>query len=67
MQSPSDSNDDHLSRGLSVAIAAPPLTQDQLKLVRTVAEHEALRLDLPEGQAGLLTEAMMGALTASAA
>jgi hypothetical protein len=44
--------------------AAPPLTEDQLKLVRTVAEHEALRLDLPEGQAGLLANAMMGALTA---
>jgi hypothetical protein len=44
--------------------AAPPLTGDQLKLVRTVAEHEALRLNLPEGQAGLLADAMMGALTA---
>ena len=42
--------------------AAPPLTEDQLKLVRTVAEREALRLDLPEGQVGLLTDAMMGAL-----
>lgn len=44
--------------------AAPPLTEDQLKLVRTVAEREALRLNLPEGQVGLLTDAMMGALTA---
>lgn len=44
--------------------AAPPLTEDQLKLVRTVAEREALRLDLPEGQVGLLADAMMGALTA---
>jgi hypothetical protein len=44
--------------------AAPPLTEDQLKLVRTVAERETLRLNLPEGQAGLLTDAMMGALTA---
>jgi hypothetical protein len=44
--------------------AAPPLTEDQLKLVRTVAEREALRLNLPEGQAGLLADAMMGALTA---
>lgn len=44
--------------------AAPPLTEDQLKLVQTVAEREALRLNLPEGQVGLLTDAMMGALTA---
>ena len=43
--------------------AAPPLTEDQLKLVRTVAEREALRLDLPEGQAGLFADAMLGALT----
>jgi hypothetical protein len=43
---------------------APPLSEDQLKLVRTIAEREALRLDLPEGQAGLLADAMMGALTA---
>jgi hypothetical protein len=42
--------------------AAPPLTEDQLRLVRTVAEREALRLNLPEGQVGLLTDAMMGAL-----
>jgi hypothetical protein len=42
--------------------AAPPLTDDQLRLVRTIAEREALRLDLPEGQAGLLADAMMGAL-----
>jgi hypothetical protein len=42
--------------------AAPPLTKDQLRLVRTVAEREALRLNLPEGQVGLLTDAMMGAL-----
>jgi hypothetical protein len=46
------------------AAAAPPLTQDQLKLVRTVAEREARRLDISEGQVGLLTDAMMGALTA---
>ena len=44
--------------------AAPPLTEDQLKLGQTVAEREALRLNLPEGQVGLLTDAMMGALTA---
>lgn len=42
--------------------AAPPLTEDQLKFVRTVAEREARRLDLSDGQVGLLTDAMMGAL-----
>jgi hypothetical protein len=44
--------------------AAPPLTADQLELVRTVAEREARRLDIPEGQAGLLADAMVGLLTA---
>jgi hypothetical protein len=44
--------------------AAPPLTPDQLQLVRTVAEREARRLDVPEGEAGLLADAMVGLLAA---
>lgn len=46
------------------AAAAPPLTQDQLTLVQTVAEREARRLGISEDQAGLLTDAMLGALIA---
>jgi hypothetical protein len=42
--------------------AAPPLTADQLQLVRTVAERQARRLGISEGQAGLLADAMMGVL-----
>jgi hypothetical protein len=49
------------------AAATPPLTPDQLKLVRAVAEREAGRLDIPEGQAGLLANAMIGVLTGPAA
>jgi len=45
--------------------AAPsPLTSDQLQLVRAVAEREACRLDISEGQAGLLADAMVGLLAA---
>lgn len=44
--------------------APPPLTTDQLQLIRTVAEREARRLDISEGQAGLLADAMVGLLTA---
>ena len=47
--------------------AAPPLTLDQIKLVRTVAEREGRRLDISEAQVGLLTDAMVGALTGPAA
>ena len=43
--------------------AAPPLTPDQIQLVRTVAEREARRLDISEAQVGLLTDAMVGAMT----
>ena len=43
--------------------AAPPLTLDQIKLVRTVAEREGGRLDISEAQVGLLTDAMVGAMT----
>jgi hypothetical protein len=42
------------------------LTPDQLQLVRSVAEREALRLDLPKKQAGLLADAMVGVLAAPA-
>jgi hypothetical protein len=42
--------------------AAPPLTREQLELVRTVAERQGRRLHLPETQVGLLTDAMVGAL-----
>jgi hypothetical protein len=41
----------------------PTLTAEQLKLVRTIAEREAGRLKLPEDQAELLTDAMIGALS----
>ena len=47
--------------------ATPPLTPDQLKLVRTVAERQARRLDISEGQAGLLANAMIGVLSGPAA
>ena len=47
--------------------ATPPLTPDQLKLVRTVAEREARPLDISEGQAGLLANAMIGVLSGPAA
>ena len=47
--------------------AAPPLTREQLELVRTVAERQGRRLHLPEAQVGLLTDAMVGALTGPAA
>ena len=42
----------------------PHLTPDQLRLVRTVAEREARRLDIPGKRAGLLADAMVGVLTA---
>jgi len=41
----------------------PPLTAEQLTMVRTVAEREAGRLKLPAEQAGLLSDAMIGALS----
>jgi hypothetical protein len=44
----------------------PPLTPDQLQLVRTVAEREARRLDIPGKRAGLLADAMVGMLTVRA-
>ena len=50
--------------GRHEAAAGPPLTPDQLQLVRTVAERETRRLDISESQAGLLADAMVGVLTA---
>ncbi len=44
----------------------PQLTTDQLQLVRTVAEREARRLDIHGNRAGLLADAMVGALSAPA-
>lgn len=44
---------------------APPLTSEQLRLVRTVADREARRLDISEKQAGLLADAMVGVLATS--
>ena len=41
----------------------PQLSSEQLMLVRRVAEREAHRLDISEGQAGLLADAMVGVLT----
>ena len=41
----------------------PRLTAAQLQLVRTVAEREARQLDVPDGQAALLADAMVGVLT----
>jgi hypothetical protein len=51
----------HLTRQHEAA--GPPLTPDQLDLVRTVAEREARRLDISEGQAALLADAMIGAIS----
>jgi hypothetical protein len=46
--------------------APPPLTADQLQLVRTIAEREARRLDIPEKRAALLADAMVGVLAVPA-
>ena len=43
---------------------AAPLTTEQLRLVRAIAEQEARRLDVPDGQAGLLADAVVGILAA---
>ena len=42
----------------------PRFTEAQIQLVRTVAEHEAGRLNLSKKQAGLLADAMVGVLVA---
>jgi hypothetical protein len=56
----------HLPGRREAAAGLPPLTPDQLQLVRTVAEREAGRLDISESQAGLLADAMVGVLAAPA-
>jgi hypothetical protein len=54
----------HLLGRHGTAAGPPPLTTGQLQFVRTVAEREAHRLDISDSQAGLLADAMVGALTA---
>ena len=44
--------------------AVPALTPAQLERVRKVAEQQARRLSLPDGQAGLLADALVGVLAA---
>jgi hypothetical protein len=50
--------------GRHAAAAGPPLTPGQLQHVRTMAEREARRLNIPESQAVLLADAMVGVLAA---
>jgi hypothetical protein len=45
----------------------PPLNAEQIQLVRKVAEQETRRLNMPKDQAGILTDAIVGALAAPAA
>ena len=54
----------HLGRAGRPAGSGVPLTAEQLKLVRTVAEREVGRLQVPTGQAKLLADAMVGLLAA---
>lgn len=42
----------------------PPLSAEQIELVRKVAEQQARRLDIPKDKAGLLSDALAGALAA---
>jgi len=44
----------------------PQLTAEQIQLIRAVAEQQARRLNVPEGQAELLADAMVGVLTVPA-
>lgn len=53
----------HLS-GHRPAPGSTPFTTDQIQLVRSVAEREAGRLNVSKKQAGLLADAMVGALAA---
>ena len=54
----------HLPGRREAAAGPPPLTPGQLQLVRELAEREAGRLGIPESQAGLLADAMVGVLAA---
>jgi hypothetical protein len=56
----------HLPGHHAAGDGPPQLTPDQLRLVRTVAEREARRLDMSGKRAGLLADAMVGVLTAPA-
>jgi hypothetical protein len=42
----------------------PRLSEEQVQLVRKVAEQQARRLNVSDGQAGLLADAMVGVLVA---
>lgn len=53
----------HLS-GRRAVPELTPFTTDQIQLVRAVAEKEASRLNVSKRQAGLLADAMVGALVA---
>lgn len=54
----------HPGRHEAAAATPPRLTDSQLQLIRTVAERQASRLAVPEDQAKLLADAMVGVLTA---
>ena len=47
------------------AVPSERLTQDQLARVHDLALEKARALDLPEAQAGLLADAMVGSLAAA--
>ncbi len=49
----------------AVTAAPPRLTQEQLARVHDLAVEKARALDLPEAQAGLLADAMVGSLAAT--
>jgi hypothetical protein len=53
----------HLPGHHEIGQVPQPLTPEQLHLVRTVAEREARRLDLPDKRARLLADAMVGVLS----
>jgi hypothetical protein len=42
----------------------PRLSEEQVQLVRKIAEQQARRLNVSDGQAGLLADAMVGVLVA---
>lgn len=51
-------------RGHDAREDVPRLSEAQLQLVRTVAVQEARRLNVSDGQAGLLADAVVGVLAA---
>jgi hypothetical protein len=52
-----------LHGGEAAADEPPPLSPSQLQVVRTVAKREARRLNVSEGQAELLADAVVGVLS----